>query len=264
MTKQIIVFILVFLSINNLFSQQIKMGNHRLYTEAGDLLILDVANNVLSLTNEIQLLYIEDKNIYFKSFILEKNPSNWQVSKKDFTISSVIENSEIVVVFFRMDKYFDDNRLGHSFTRRFYPINKKKGKYQYHLKLENEYENHSDYAGNFDSSYIFEETKKIVKGEITVIINNDGTITIDPDLFAFNINLNYSNRENYSGFALFPSCLHSYCFVNLSIINENKDSFMDIFYFARGDNPGVYFSGRYTVIEKEKIETIVISNKLDL
>ncbi len=264
MKKKKIVFILVLLSIINLFSQQIKLGNHQLYTEAGDMLILDVANNVLRLTNKIQLSYIEEKNIYFKSVIIEKNPSNWEVSQKDFTISAVIENSEIITVFFRIDKYFDDNRLGHSYTRRFYPINKNIGKYKYHLKLEEEYEKHFDYAGNFDSNYIFKETRKIVEDEFLVIVNNDGTITIDPDLFSFNINQNYSQRDNYSGFALFPSCLHSYCYVNLTFRNIENDILMDIFYFSRGDNPGIYFSGRYKVIKREKIDPIVINNKLEL
>lgn len=263
MNRVKILFIITILTTALTLCYSTPEGVHRLYSEGGDSLELLIVGKSLFLTDTLVLNYIKEKDIYYHCKVFNAKPANWELSKKEYTISLVKEGDLVTKVFFTVKTYLHDDEPVNTFTKRYYLKPLKKSIKTLKLTLVEQLKSSESYKGKGGMmSDLLDERDSAPFKEVEIIDYNDGTIWFKdpawPD-FSFHLTQNYSNRNNYSGTSQFGSCNHDYCYVNL----ELSGSTVTIYYQESGDTGSRSFAAKYKVSRTTVVKGTEINSKLE-
>lgn len=238
-------------------------GVHRLYSEGGDSLELLIVGERLFLTDSLVLVNIKDKDIYYYCKVFKAKPANWELSKKEYTISLVKDGDLVTKAFFTVKTYLHNDEPVNTFTKRYYVKPRKKNIRQLKLTLVEQLKNGESYKGKGGMmSDLLDERDSHPFKEVEITEYNDGTIWFkDPAWpnFSFHLTQNYSNRNNYSGTSRFGSCNHDYCYVNL----ELSGSTVTIYYQESGDTGSRSFAAKYKISKTTVVKGTEINSKVE-
>ncbi len=196
--------------------------NVRLYSNGGDVFDLKIDHNLLYITDSLILKYIPEENIYYYCKILNSNPHNWEVSKKEYAVQLVKVEEHIEKAFVSVKVYFGNSRLGRTFTKIYSSNADQAEKYKYTLCLNSGYREKfvlkklediptGMAPHGFSKPAVFSNPRDTVE----IIDYLDNTIFfLDEGWSQYLIN-GKSEENNYTGSSLFASCIHDYCYIKL-------------------------------------------------
>jgi hypothetical protein len=238
--------------------------NVRLYSNGGDVFDIKIENNLLYITDSLVLKYIPEQEIYYYCKIINSNPSNWQVYKKEYTVSLIKMNEKIEKAFISVKTYFDDNRLAQSFMKVFYKNPSKSDKIKYILCINSSYSKDivinklEDILSDITPHGFSELTGfSLSRDTVEFIDYNDNTIWFLDNAWDLYLIRSFKDINTYSGRSLFASCIHDYCYVKLI----KKDSSYDVFYYESGDGGAGFWGANYHIV-KTTIEDITMLNEI--
>lgn len=238
-------------------------GVHRLYSEGGDSLELLIVGKSLFLTDTLVLSYVKEKDIYYHCKVFKAKPANWELSKKEYTVSLVKDGDLVTKAFFTVKTYLHADAPVNTFTKRYYLKPRKKSINKLKLTLTEKLKVSAKYMGEgFIEGAAIDAKESAPYKELEITEYNDGTIWFkDPDWpnFSFHLTQNYSKRSNYSGSSRFGACLHDYCYVNL----ELSGSTVTIYYLESGDGGSSCFVAKYKISKTTVIKGAEINSKLE-
>jgi hypothetical protein len=246
--KRIISILIILSTVNLCYANKI---NVRLYSNGGDAFDIKIENNLLYITDSLILKYVPEKDIYYCCKIINANPANWEVSKKEYTVSLIKKSDVIDKAFVSVKTYFDNNRLARSFIKIYYKNPGKSVKTKYTLKLNSKYSKEiviSNFkeilpdTGPIKNSSLCKFT--LPNDTLEFIDNEDNTILFLDNSWDLYLNHSFTEKNSYSGKSLFASCLHDYCYVKIL----KKENSFDVYYYESGDGGAEFWGANYQVI----------------